>query len=145
MKTTFFAILMLAFAAQPLFAETGATAPAGADPSMAKADCKSESHYPEIDKATLTSLVGQKGVMIVDVNSKDSFQQAHVPGAIHFGSMKPAAFVKALPEDHNAPIVAYCGGPECGAWKKAAENACEHGYTNIKHFKGGIKGWVAKN
>jgi rhodanese-related sulfurtransferase len=38
-------------------------------------------------------------------------------------------------------IVAYCGGPACTAWKKAAQDACKLGYTNIKHFKEGISGW----
>ena len=46
-----------------------------------------------------------------------------------------------LPADKNALIVAYCGGPKCGAWKKAAKAAAALGYTNIKHFSGGISGW----
>jgi rhodanese-related sulfurtransferase len=39
-------------------------------------------------------------------------------------------------------IVAYCGGPECGAYKAAADAAAALGYTNIKHYSEGISGWL---
>ena len=41
----------------------------------------------------------------------------------------------------DALIVAYCGGPSCGAYKKAIEAATKLGYTNIKHFSKGLSGW----
>jgi rhodanese-related sulfurtransferase len=48
-----------------------------------------------------------------------------------------------LPADKNALVVAYCGGPACNAYKEGAKAAEELGYTNVKHFKGGISGWKA--
>jgi rhodanese-related sulfurtransferase len=107
-------------------------------------DCKSETNYPLITKSELSTLVQSKGVFVIDVNSKESFDKAHVPGAIHFESHEKD-FATVLPQDKNAEIVAYCGGPQCTAWKKAAEQACKMGYTNIHHFKGGISGWTAKD
>jgi len=107
-------------------------------------DCSKDSHYPLISKSELKSAVEKKSAVIVDVNSEESFKKAHVPGAIHFGSHSKG-FAKLLPQDKDALLVAYCGGPMCEAWKKAAEEACNLGYKNIRHFKEGIKGWVAKN
>jgi rhodanese-related sulfurtransferase len=104
------------------------------------AQCKSEEHYPLITKAELQKAIDAKTAFIVDVNSSESFKEHHVPTAIHFGSTKN--FAKALPADKNEMIVAYCGGPQCTAWKKAAEQACKLGYTNIHHFKDGISGWI---
>ena len=121
-----------------LFASTS-FAGTGAEPSKTS-NCSDEKNYPVVEKAELTNLIAQKAAFIVDVNSKDSFTKTHIPSAINFG-IEGQKFVKDLPADKNALIVAYCGGPACGAWKKAAEVACKNGYTNIKHFKAGISGW----
>lgn len=107
-----------------------------------KSDCDQDSHYPLISKEELKGSVEKKNAFIVDVNSEESFKKNHVPGAIHFGSHKKD-FTKLLPPDKESLIVAYCGGPMCEAWKKAAEEACQHGYKNIRHFKEGIQGWTA--
>jgi rhodanese-related sulfurtransferase len=88
----------------------------------------------------LETLVADKNVTIVDVNSKDSFKEARVPGAIHYKTNK-GTFAKVLPKDKSAMIIAYCGGKSCTAWKDAAIAACEMGYTNIHHYSEGIKGW----
>ena len=106
----------------------------------AKIQCDDESSFPLITKAELKSAVDAKTAFIIDVNSADSFKEAHVPGAIHYGAHKKD-FAKLLPADKNALIVAYCGGVNCVAWHMAAKVACELGYTNVKHFKEGISGW----
>lgn len=109
-----------------------------------KTDCKDESQYPTISKKELAEVADKKTAFIVDVNSDESYKKVHIPGAVHFGSNKKE-FTKLLPEKKDALIVAYCGGVKCGAWKQAAEEACEQGYTNIRHFKEGISGWTAQN
>ena len=38
-------------------------------------------------------------------------------------------------------IVAYCGGPSCGAYKRGAAAAKKLGYTNVKRLAAGISGW----
>jgi rhodanese-related sulfurtransferase len=108
-----------------------------------KTDCNKESHYPLITKSELKNVAESKSATIFDVNSEESFEKSHVPGAIHFESHK-TDFAQMLPKDKNAMIVAYCGGPQCTAWKMAAKEACKLGYTNVRHFKEGISGWDAK-
>lgn len=127
MKTIFLALVLV----------TGGSAFAGTN-------CKDESRYPEISYSELKSVVEAKGATVFDVNSKESFAKIHVPTAVHYATVE-AKFGSALPKDKNALVIAYCGGPSCTAWKKAAERACSMGYTNIKHFKDGIKGWEAES
>jgi rhodanese-related sulfurtransferase len=113
----------------------------GLNAATAGGDCAKEDHYPLISHAALTQSIQSKSITVIDVNSQDSFDKNHVTGAFHYGSHQ-SDFVKLLPPKKDAQIVAYCGGPQCGAWKKAAERACEQGYTNIFHYKDGITGWV---
>ena len=125
----------------PLFALISLTLSASA---FAAADCKNESNYPLISTAELQKVAQAKTATIFDVNSAESFQEAQVPGAIHFGSHKKD-FAKNLPSDKSALVVAYCGGPQCTAWLSAAKEACALGYTNVKHYKEGISGWKKAN
>jgi len=106
-------------------------------------DCASEEHYPLITKTELKNVSDGKSAFIVDVNSSESYAKSHVPGAVHYESHEKD-FATLLPQDHKAMVVAYCGGPSCTAWLKAAKAACNMGYTNIRHFKGGISGWDKK-
>lgn len=104
-------------------------------------NCKDENNYPIVSKADVQALLQDKTTVVFDVNGKDSYKKAHIPGAIDFVTHEKS-FAKYLPQDKKAPIIAYCGGPMCSAWKKAAEKACNMGYTNIKHYKDGIAGWT---
>jgi len=106
-------------------------------------NCGDEEHYPLITKSELKQVAEKKSAVIVDVNGDESFEKAHVPGAINYASHEKD-FASTLPAQKDALIVAYCGGPMCTAWKKAAQKACEMGYTNIRHFKPGISGWLSQ-
>jgi rhodanese-related sulfurtransferase len=46
-----------------------------------------------------------------------------------------------LPADKGALVVAYCGSPSCGAYAQAAAAAVKLGYTNVRHYPGGLSGW----
>lgn len=106
--------------------------------------CDNDAHYPEITKAELKELTVQaekNEAAIIDVNSKDTFTAENsVTNSFNYAAHK-ADFAKMLPANKDAPIVAYCGGPKCQAWKKAAKEACKLGYTNVKHYKDGLQGW----
>ena len=106
--------------------------------------CSDESHYRMISKQELAAAVSSKSAFVIDVNSSDSFKKNHVPTAIHFGANQND-LSKLLPKQKDALVVAYCGGPLCSAWKQAASVACELGYTNVRHFREGITGWVKKD
>ncbi|TAJ14706.1 MAG: rhodanese-like domain-containing protein [Planctomycetota bacterium] len=96
--------------------------------------------FAEIAFAELQPAVEAGKLTVIDVNGLDSYTAGHIPGALHFASIEKD-FAAKLPKDKSAPIVAYCGGPTCNAWKRAADAAAKLGYTNVKHYKGGISGW----
>ncbi len=104
-------------------------------------DCADANRFGEVSRDELVRLLEKKAVFVVDVNSSKSFRKERIPTAIHYLTHK-GKLKKLFPTDKSALIVAYCGGPSCSAWKWAAKKACELGYTNVKHFKGGISGWT---
>lgn len=95
---------------------------------------------PDISLEDLKKAVADKKVALIDCNGSKSYANGHIPGAINFEDKKDD-LAKMLPEDKDALVVAYCGGPLCGAYKAGADVATKLGYTNVKHFSGGISGW----
>ena len=96
--------------------------------------------YPGISHEELKLAVAEQSATIIDVNGTDSYRAGHIPGAIDFAQHKKD-LASVLPADKAALVVAYCGSPSCGAYAKAAEAAVKLGYTNVKHYSGGISGW----
>lgn len=96
--------------------------------------------FADISHADLKAAIAAKTVTLIDCNGSESFAKGHIPGALDFGAIKESLAEK-LPKDKDALIVAYCGGPKCGAYKAGANAAQTLGYTNVKHYSAGISGW----
>ena len=96
--------------------------------------------FPDISKADLEKAVAAKQVTLIDCNGSSSFKNGHIPGALDF-EMAHKELAVHLPADKQALVVAYCGGPQCGAYKEGAEAVKALGYTNVKHYSDGITGW----
>jgi rhodanese-related sulfurtransferase len=96
--------------------------------------------FSEVSTDELDKLVSSKGAFLIDANSAKTYAKGHIPGAINFAANEDK-LASLLPKDKGALIVAYCGGPLCSAWESAAAKAKELGYSNVKHYKGGIKVW----
>jgi rhodanese-related sulfurtransferase len=94
----------------------------------------------DISLADLKKAVADKSVTLLDANGAESYKAAHIPGAVDYFSSE-ADIAKSLPADKGALIVAYCYSPACPAYKQAVTAAEKLGYTNVKHFPGGISGW----
>ena len=100
----------------------------------------SAAEYPDISVKDLKKAIADKKVTVIDVNGTESFEKGRIPSAIDFEASSEK-LAKLLPEDKNALIVAYCGGPKCMAYKQAAKAAEKLGYKNVKHLSAGISGW----
>ncbi len=96
--------------------------------------------FPDISISEVRSLAEAKKATIIDVNGSESYKDGHIPGAVDFDAVK-GKLASVLPQDKNALVVAYCGGPKCKAYQAAAEAASKLGYKNIKHMSAGISGW----
>jgi rhodanese-related sulfurtransferase len=98
--------------------------------------------FPDISIADLKQAIADKKVTVIDVNGAASYKDGHVPTAIDFAT-QGSSLASVLPADKGALVVAYCGGPQCSAYKAAANAASQLGYTNVKHLSAGISGWKA--
>ncbi len=97
--------------------------------------------YPDISIDDLKAAIKAGKVTLIDVNGSSSWQKGHIPGAKDFAAVQKD-LASALPKDKNALVVAYCGGPSCKAYQKAATAAEKLGYKNVKHLSAGISGWL---
>ena len=106
------------------------------------APAMADSEFPDISIGELKKAIEEKKVTVIDVNGSGSYAKGHVPTAVDFAAVGKDGLAGKLPSDKGALVVAYCGGPSCSAYKKAANVAKELGYTNVKHLSAGISGWL---
>lgn len=86
-------------------------------------------------------LVRSGAATVFDVNSPQSWAQAHVPGAI---SLDPERYSASdLPADLQATLVFYCSNPLYRKAPTAAKRAKNMGYRDARVMTAGIKGWLA--
>jgi rhodanese-related sulfurtransferase len=97
-------------------------------------------HADVSDVATALADDGDPGFVVLDSRSTASWDQGHVPGAVHL----PTALVAEQAEhllDKAVPVVTYCWGPGCNGATKAALALAELGYQ-VKEMLGGFEYWV---
>ena len=78
---------------------------------------------------------------IVDVNARQSWLKARVPGAFN---IDPTHYTENdLAGDSNAMLVFYCSNPMCRKAPLAARRAKALGYRNVHVMSAGISGWLS--
>lgn len=78
---------------------------------------------------------------VIDVNARQSWSSARVPGALH---LDPTAFAATdLPADHGSELVFYCSNPLCRKAPNAARRAKAMGYEQVRVMSAGISGWLS--
>lgn len=97
-------------------------------------------HADVSDVAAALAAGGDPGFVVVDSRSTESWNQGHIPGAIHL----PTALI---PEqagqllDKSVPVVTYCWGPGCNGATRSALALAELGYQ-VKEMLGGFEYWA---
>ena len=82
-----------------------------------------------------------EAMSVVDVNSRQSWLKARVPGA---RNLDPVDYKDSdLPADKNDVLVFYCSNPMCRKAPNAARRAKKLGYGNVHVMSAGISGWLA--
>lgn len=86
-----------------------------------------------------TALDRGQAVSVYDANSRETYENSHVPGAtwIEFDSLTAAS----LPAEKDARLVFYCANEMCTASHWAAKQALALGYTDVNVMPEGIQGW----
>ncbi|MFF4710988.1 rhodanese-like domain-containing protein [Streptomyces eurythermus] len=97
-------------------------------------------HADVSDVAAALAAGGDPGFVVVDTRSTASWDQGHVPGAVHL----PTALIPEQAErllDTSVPVVTYCWGPGCNGATRAALALAELGYR-VKEMLGGFEYWA---
>ncbi|WP_077799652.1 rhodanese-like domain-containing protein [Streptomyces sp. JHA26] len=97
-------------------------------------------HADVSDVAAALAAGGDPGFVVVDSRSTESWDQGHVPGAVHLPTaLIPGQAAHLL--DPAVPVVTYCWGPGCNGATRAALALAELGYQ-VKEMLGGFEYWV---
>ncbi len=82
---------------------------------------------------------GVGGWMLIDTRSQESWDQGHVPGAIHLPTREIQACAAAV-VPAGTPVVTYCWGPGCNGATQAALEFAKLGHP-VKEMLGGFEYW----
>lgn len=95
--------------------------------------------YHKIDAETAKEMMDAGGVTIVDVRTKEEYEEGHVPGAILIPNEEIDKEEPEALSDKEAVILVYCRSGRRS--KAASDKLVEMGYQNIYDF-GGIIDWT---
>ncbi|MGY0487959.1 rhodanese-like domain-containing protein [Streptomyces sp. WG-D5] len=116
------------------------TAPASPSAAAAYFGASLAFHADVSDVASALASDGDPGFVLLDSRSTESWDQGHVPGAVHL----PTALIPEQAErllDKSVPVVAYCWGPGCNGGARAALALAQLGFQ-VKEMLGGFEYWV---
>jgi rhodanese-related sulfurtransferase len=97
-------------------------------------------HADVSDVASALAAGRDPGFVVLDSRSTASWDQGHVPGAIHLPTALIAEQAGQL-LDKSVPVVTYCWGPGCNGATRAALALSELGFQ-VKEMLGGFEYWV---
>jgi rhodanese-related sulfurtransferase len=93
-----------------------------------------------ISPTHLHQMLQKQQVTVIDVNARQSWIKARVPGA---RNLDPFGYNdNDLPSDKESALVFYCSGPMCRKAPNAARRANQMGFKNVKVMSAGISGWL---
>ncbi|UUU35423.1 rhodanese-like domain-containing protein [Streptomyces sp. CA-210063] len=97
-------------------------------------------HTDVSDVAAALATDGDPGFVVLDSRSTESWDQGHIPGAIHL----PTALIPEQAEqllDKSVPVVTYCWSPACNGATRATLALAELGFQ-VKEMLGGFEYWA---
>lgn len=97
-------------------------------------------HADVSDVASALAADGDPGFVVIDTRSTASWDQGHVPGAVHLPTALIAEQAGQL-LDRTVPVVTYCWGPGCNGATRAALALAELGFQ-VKEMLGGFEYWA---
>ncbi|WNI26038.1 rhodanese-like domain-containing protein [Streptomyces sp. ITFR-16] len=97
-------------------------------------------HADVSDVAAALAADGDPGFVLLDSRSTASWDQGHIPGAVHLPTALIAEQAREL-LDPAVPVVTYCWGPGCNGAARAALALAELGYR-VKEMLGGFEYWA---
>lgn len=92
---------------------------------------------PQVQIHDAKKKLDERACLFVDIRDPNSYNQAHIPGAIHLHDQNVQEFVQNT--DKGKDIVVYCyhGNSSLGATAFLIEN----GFKSVASMAGGFEGW----
>ena len=91
----------------------------------------------EIEISQAKNKLDQKECVFVDVRDPTSYQEAHVPGAVHLHDGNVQEFTDSADKDREVIVYCYHGNSSLGAVAYFLEN----GFKNVASMSGGFEAW----
>ena len=94
------------------------------------------------ETAATLEAVQEPKLRLIDVNSEEVFNDAHIPGAINLSVDR----IEEVAKDWNkkTPVVVYCSDYTCQASHGAAQKFTQLGFEDVSIYAGGINEWYKK-
>jgi len=92
---------------------------------------------PQIPIQDAKNKLDQKQCLFVDIRDPSSYQQAHIPGAVHLHDGNVQEFVQNSDKDKAVVVYCYHGNSSLGATAYLIEN----GFKNVASMSGGFEAW----
>jgi thiosulfate sulfurtransferase len=92
---------------------------------------------PQIEIFEAKKKLERSECVFVDIRDPDSYQSAHIPGALHLHDGNVQDFIQNT--DKNTAVVVYCyhGNSSLGATAYLIEN----GFRDVASMSGGFEAW----
>lgn len=94
----------------------------------------------ETDVSDVHAALPTGEIVLIDSRSAESWDQGHIPGALHLPTARIAAEARDL-VPLTAAVVTYCWGPGCNGATRAALVFAKLGYQ-VKEMLGGFEYWA---
>ncbi|MBA3936618.1 MAG: hypothetical protein H0X38_04085 [Planctomycetes bacterium] len=97
--------------------------------------------YPSVSNDEFTSQVKDNRVTLLDISGSSSYREQHIASAIDYQAHKDD-LPTVLPSDRAKPLVVYGSDFDSGDWRGVMDQLNTMGYTNVKHYNEGMRGWA---
>jgi thiosulfate sulfurtransferase len=95
--------------------------------------------FKQVSCLEAEELIQDASVVIADVRDNDSFNEAHISGAIHLSVAALQDFCETV--DKNQPILLYCYHGISS--QSVAQHLVEQGFSLVYSLMGGFETWRA--
>ncbi len=97
-----------------------------------------------ISREELTDLISRDGTFVlVDALPPMSYAHSHLPGAVNITPEQVDELAERRIPARETAVVVYCANPTCTSSVEVAERLVALGYTDVRHYAGGKKEWLA--
>lgn len=99
---------------------------------------------PGIEREELWEKIRRRAdFVLVDALAPIAFARTRLPGAVNITPDWVDSRARRRIPDPATEVVVYCADEDCDSSVRVAQRLVELGYTNVRHYAGGKRDWVA--